>query len=144
MITPTAVYLMKNDWSQANYKVGISNRPARREVEIQENYGVYTVLLATCWFPSKEEAQRAEHRWHQYLEEHQTDDHSGKEWFSLTTRQVEEFKKWARASAKADEMKRMFFSHGSRSTPVRSLVRQLFSSIPRQKNCPRIDVWHPN
>jgi predicted GIY-YIG superfamily endonuclease len=144
MITPTAVYLMKNDWSQSNYKIGVSNRPARREIEVQENYGVYTILLASCWFPTKQDALKAEQKWHKIFEHFRTDDHSGKEWFSLPSSRVEQFLNWAKPSSDEGAMKRLFFKYGSSTDEVRGLLKQLFRSFPQERLHRTIDVWHSN
>jgi Meiotically up-regulated gene 113 len=143
-MTPTAVYLMKNDWSQSNYKVGISNRPARREIEIQENYGVYTVLLAACWFPTKQDAERAEKKWHKILSEFRTDDHSGKEWFSLPDYKVDQFLNWAKLSSDEGAMKRLFFQLGNSNDKVKAHLSRLFRGIPGERPRQLIDVWHSN
>ena len=47
---PHAVYLMKNMWSDANYKIGFSNNPSRRGVEVEDQYGVEPKLSAPVGF----------------------------------------------------------------------------------------------
>lgn len=33
---PAAVYLMRNEWSASNYKIGMSNHPDRRHLEVED------------------------------------------------------------------------------------------------------------
>ena len=91
---PHAVYLMKNMWSDANYKIGFSNNPSRRGVEVEDQYGVEPKIICTCWFPTEFDARAAERIWHRRYENNRSEDHSGKEWFALTRTQVSEFEQW--------------------------------------------------
>lgn len=95
---PTAVYLMRNIWAEANYKVGIASVIDRRRFQIEETYQVAPVLVAAAWFPTKEAAACAERRWHKYFCAFQTDDHSGREWFALPLQAVQQFIEWSKMS----------------------------------------------
>ena len=95
MYDPTAVYLVRNIWAEANYKIGIASVIDRRKFQIEEQYGVGPMVVAAVWFPSRKAAQKAETLWHRYFKDSVTDDHGGHEWFSLTTSQLKEFTVWA-------------------------------------------------
>jgi len=95
MYDPTAVYLIRNIWAEANYKIGIASVIDRRKFQIEEQYGVGPMVVAAVWFPSRRAAQKAETLWHHYYKESTTNDHGGHEWFSLTNTQLDEFMVWA-------------------------------------------------
>lgn len=135
----TSVYLIFNSWSTANYKIGMSSNPARRIGEILVNYEVDPVLISTAWFTEEKAAQTAETWWHRYLSDYRTDDHSGDEWFALTTKQLSRYKRWSDQSrTQRDHLSWMLqASRDDRNTYDTSMLK----SIPRQNNPPRISVW---
>ena len=141
---PHAVYLMRNEWSEANFKIGISNRPFRRHLEVDDQYGVSSRIITTCWFPNRHFAGKAELIWHKRYNELQTDDHGGREWFSLGKTQIDEFCAWAELSMPGDALKQWLFRDGASYKEVKAFVSQLFNGIPKRHYHPSIDVWIRN
>jgi hypothetical protein len=139
---PCAVYLMRNEWADSNYKIGISCRPNVRDLEVRDQYkNVSTIVHATCWFPSSRFARKAETGWHRYFSEYRTDDHGGREWFSLTQFQVSKFLEWS-INAKSDhDLKHWLFADGARKSDVRDYQQFLLKSIPHRRRAPSVDVW---
>lgn len=137
----TALYLMFNDWSIANYKIGNSNLPGRRQAEICFSYGVEPRIITDVWFTSKEAAQRAELYWHRFFRDQQTDDHGGREWFSLTAADVEHFKSWADLGKSHKQITAWLFGTGAPRREQDAYNRTLLSAIPRRPHPPSIDVW---
>ena len=138
---PHAVYLMKNDWSESNYKVGFSNNPSRRSTEMEENYGVNPSIISTCWFPSEYDARAAELIWHRRFASYRSDDHGGREWFSLPSAHVDEFKEWCSHSPDHQELLDDLFKGGLTFHQVKILTDKLFKLIPKPQGTPRVDVW---
>ena len=135
----TALYLIYNDWSESNYKVGISSYPARRLGEIAVTYQVEPRLLNQAWFTSKSAAQKAEVSWHRFLSEFRTDDHGGDEWFALDRNTKERISDWCNSSRNFNGIMDWAFQ-----APVRELRNydwKMLRSIPYTKKVPSIDVW---
>jgi hypothetical protein len=141
-VSPTTVYLIRNVWSEANYKVGVTGNVPRRIAEIEEQYGVEAQLIDSCWFPTQQAAAAAEKIWHKILGQYQTDDHGGKEWFSLPARRVEEFRTWASLSMPGTALKRWLFVEGSSTAEVKAFLDKLFKALPKPKREESIDLWH--
>ena len=143
-MTISCVYLIHNEWSEANYKVGTSKSPSRRLGQIGETYDVEPVLLASAWFTAPKTAQKAETFWHRYLQDFTTDDHSGDEWFALTPQQVEMFCKWCDLSRSRVELADWLLKTGTTWKERGDYDYELIRRIPRQINPPSIDVWMNN
>jgi hypothetical protein len=129
----TAVYLLRNIWAEANYKVGIASVLDRRKWQIEESYGVGPVIVGSAWFPSRQDARQAEKLWHRYLRESRSDDHGGKEWFSLTPEQVKQFVTWLQLSP--DEAMLKLKLRAGQLTPAeaKTISTKLIRSIPHAK-----------
>lgn len=127
---PTAVYLMRNIWAESNYKVGVSSIPHRRVWQVEEQYGVGPMIVATVWFPTRYAATKAESLWHKYLNQYLTDDHGGKEWFCLPNAIVEEFLQWAKQSPDGVMLKLKAKAEKLTQSEVRRISTQLTRSIP--------------
>ena len=140
---PTAVYLIKNDWSDCNYKIGISNFPDRRSTELDVQYSnVYPILITSCWFPSTKTARKAEHHWHKYFASQLSDDHGGIEWFGLTEEHVSLFTDWAKMSMDGLDIKQWIFSKGATTQELSKYSKDLIKAIPSKRSVRRtIDVW---
>lgn len=138
---PHAVYLMKNLWSESNYKVGFSNNPTRRGVEVDHHYGVEPRILSTCWFPTEKDARAAEHIWHIRFKECRSDDHGGREWFSLTSLQVDEFTQWCSHSLDRLQLLDGLFKGHLNLNQVKQLTNRLFTLIPKPMPRDSIDLW---
>lgn len=143
-MTISCVYLIHNTWSEANYKVGMSQSPSRRIGQIGETYEVEPVLIAATWFTDAKTAQRAETYWHRYFQDFLTDDHSGKEWFALTPAQVEMFCKWCELSRSCVDLANWLFKTGATPKERGDYDHGLIRHIPRHKDPPSIDVWMNN
>jgi T5orf172 domain len=130
---PTAVYLFRNVWAEANYKIGIASIIDRRKWQIVEAYQVAPILVTAVWFPSRTAAKEAEKRWHQWFKDAWTDDHSGKEWFSLTDSQLKEFVTWAKYSPDEALLKLKHKSGLLTNDEAYSLTRNLLNSIPTHR-----------
>ena len=127
---PTAVYLMRNIWAEANYKIGVSSIPYRRVWQVEESYGVGPMIMATAWFPTRSAATKAERLWHQYLSEYQTDDHGGKEWFCLPQRFVDAFTDWASSSPDGVHLKLRAKAQTLSRKDANQISKSLIASIP--------------
>jgi hypothetical protein len=138
---PHAVYLMKNRWSEANYKLGFSRRPEIRKVEVDHDYQVDPHLLAVCWFPTERDARAAETIWHTRLACCRTDDHGGREWFSLNSTQVDEFVQWCSRSLSFENLLDGLFKGSFKRTDIRLYNDSLFTSIPGKMKQPKITIW---
>jgi hypothetical protein len=138
---PTAVYLIFNTWSVSNYKVGKTRNIPRRIAEIEEQYGVDARLITSCWFPTKKAAEAAEKIWHKILSQFFTDDHSGKEWFSLPSSQIELFRQWASLSLPKPQLVKWIFGKAPTTDEVRLFQDNLFKALPKRPNQPSVDVW---
>jgi hypothetical protein len=138
---PTAVYLIKNTWSVANYKVGITSNIPRRIAEIEDQYGVDAKLIYACWFPDKDSAKKAELFWHRHFADCLTDDHPGKEWFSLPPPAVKKFQIWSLASPSKQTILRKVYKMGLSMKALKRLSSQLVGLIPHHPSRASIDVW---
>jgi hypothetical protein len=142
---PTAVYLIYNTWSNANYKVGKTSNIPRRIAEIEDQYEVDARLIASCWFPTKMAAEAAERTWHKILSHFSTDDHRGREWFSLPSAQIEQFNNWAALSIPKPQLTKWLFGQSPSTDEVRRFQDMLFKAMPKRINQPSVDVWNnPN
>lgn len=139
---PHAVYLMHNEWSAANYKVGMSNNPDRRRNEIEEGYAnVLPKIITVCWFATEAQARKAENIWHRRFSKKLTDDQGGKEWFSLTDADIAEFQQWSSNSKSRIELVDFLFKDGANSREVYEYVGKLFNAIPRKFKRKTVEVW---
>ena len=135
----TALYLVFNDWSESNYKIGISSCPSRRLGEIAINYEVDPRVITQAWFSNERTAQIAETRWHRYFSDFRTDDHKGDEWFALPTKERQVLQAWSSTSL---PFSRIFdFAFQSSLCTIRNYDKSLLNSIPRRYAPPSIDVW---
>lgn len=134
---PTAVYLMRNIWAEANYKIGVSSIPHRRVWQVEEAYGVGPMIMATVWFPTRTAATKAERLWHQYLLDYRTDDHGGKEWFCLTSALVNEFLEWAKLSPDGTKLKLQAKAQRLSKSESYRLTKLLVDAIPTHAEQPR-------
>lgn len=140
---PCCVYLLRNEWSEANYKIGISNNPDRRCIEVRETYkNVLPKVLTTAWFPRKRSAFKAEQQWHRAEKMYLSDDHGGKEWFSLPQETVEMFTTWASQSLDLRALRHWLFAEGAKSDEIRDYTESLLRDIPRNYTRPMsINTW---
>lgn len=132
---------MWNTWSQSNYKIGFSNNPTRRGIEVDDQYGVNPKIISTCWFPSEFDARAAEKIWHKRYFDCRSDDHSGREWFSLTSSQVVEFKSWCNHSLPYKQLLDGLFKGQLSLKQVKDLSNTLFTHIPKPMPSDSIDLW---
>ena len=140
----TALYLMHNAWSESNYKVGISKSPPRRSGQVCTEYEVDPDIIKTVWFTCTQTARLAETYWHRYLQDFRTDDHSGKEWFALSSEYVQMFCKWSELSKSKTEIAKWLYNLGASTKQLGDYDFSLIKSIPRHKQPPSIDVWMNN
>jgi len=138
---PHAVYLMKNLWSESNYKIGFSKNPTRRGVEVDHQYGVEPRILSTCWFPTEKDARAAELIWHKRYKDFRSDDHGGREWFALKQSQVKEFTKWCSYSLDRLQLLDGLFKGHLNLKQIKQLTNDLFTHIPKPMPRTSIDLW---
>ena len=138
---PHAVYLMKNQWSESNYKIGFSNNPGRRGAEVDFQYEVQPKILSVCWFPTEKDARAAEKLWHRYLKDHRSDDHGGREWFSLTNEVIGMFKEWSENSISELALTDNLFKGLMNERQVRDYTSKLITTVPRERKQPLINLW---
>jgi hypothetical protein len=133
---------MHNAWSVANYKVGISKSPGRRQAEVTFAYEVEPVIKETVWFTSDSGAKQAERAWHKYLADLQTDDHGGKEWFSLSNNELQLFYDWAALSSTVEDLRYWLHQVGASRHEQDNYNHSLISKIPRKTIYhPSIELW---
>jgi hypothetical protein len=130
---PTAVYLMRNIWAEANYKIGVSSIPHRRVWQVEEAYGVGPMIMTLAWFPTRSAANKAEKFWHKLLAEYQTNDHGGNEWFCLPDSQVELFLSWAKNSPDGAMLKLKAKAGKLSRSESTKLTNKLINLIPTTK-----------
>jgi hypothetical protein len=139
---PHAVYLMHNEWSAANYKIGMSKNPDRRRNEVEEGYAnVLPKIITVCWFATEAQARKAENIWHRRFSKKLTDDQGGKEWFSLTDADIAEFQQWSSNSKSRVQLIDWLFKDGASSKDVYHYVGNLFNAIPRKHARRTVEVW---
>jgi hypothetical protein len=145
-MTITSVYLVYNEWSAANYKVGMTNSSPRRIGQILDEYGVEPKLISRVWFTTKAAARAAEKMWHKFLSEFQTSDHGGKEWFSLSPAHVQRFTDWANSGSTYNQLSYWLYFQGASDSDAEAYDEGLLKTIPRSYTPPRrtIDVWMNN
>ena len=97
-IDQCALYLIQ-DTQSGDYKIGISNNPRERKKEIKQQYNVGDLKgISITWFLTREEALKWESKFHDKFKLWHSPARGGKEWFSLSARQVNDFIKWMRES----------------------------------------------
>ena len=95
-----ALYLIQ-DTISGDFKIGISNNPAERKKEIRNQYNVGDLRgISITWFLTRNEALFWERKFHQKFKFWHSPERGGKEWFSLSSKQVNDFIMWMRASTK--------------------------------------------
>jgi hypothetical protein len=73
-------------------KIGLSVDPTRRCQQISRSYDVGTLYVAgVCWFNSKDIALLHERSFHRMYRTRQSTERGGREWFSLSLNEVEDF-----------------------------------------------------
>ena len=99
-IEQCALYLIQNKIS-GDYKIGISNNPRERKKEIRLEYNVGELKgISITWFLTRNEALYWEEKFHEKFKFWHSPARGGKEWFSLSSRQVNEFIEWMRNNTK--------------------------------------------
>lgn len=140
----TAVYLMHNAWSEANYKVGVSKAPPRRSGQVCIEYEVDPDIIQTVWFTCEKSARLAEKYWHRYLQDFRTDDHSGKEWFALSQEYVQKFCRWSDNSMSKNHIIKWLYNLGASKQALADYDYGLLKTVPRHTMPPTIDLWMNN
>jgi regulator of PEP synthase PpsR (kinase-PPPase family) len=132
-MTITSVYLVYNEWSAANYKVGMTNSSPRRIGQILDEYGVEPKLITRAWFTTKKAAKTAEKLWHKFLSQFQTSD----------VDQVQRFADWANSGATYNDLSHWLYFQGASDSDSDAYDDRLIKAIPRSYTPPRrtIDVW---
>ena len=93
-----ALYCVR-DKTSGDVKIGISNNPQRRLVEISETYNVGSVeILSTIWFFTRKEALKFESHFHSKYKNKHSSVRGGREWFRLTREEVLSFLNWVKIS----------------------------------------------
>lgn len=86
-----AVYIIA-DMLSGDVKIGVSVDPERRCQQIAKSYAVGTLYIAgVCWFDSKSKAHMHERSFHKMYSARRSAERGGREWFSLTLSEVEDF-----------------------------------------------------
>jgi len=97
-IEQCALYLIQ-DTISGDYKIGISNNPGERKKELRIEYNVGELKgISITWFLTRNEALYWEGKFHEKFKLWHSPARGGKEWFSLSSRQVNEFIEWMRSS----------------------------------------------
>ena len=87
----TAVYIIA-DMLSGDIKIGVSVNPENRCKQVSKLYAVGTVcVVSVCWFNSKEDAHKHERSFHRMYRSRRSDERGGREWFSLTSHEIEAF-----------------------------------------------------
>ena len=87
----TAVYIIA-DMLSGDIKIGVSVNPETRCKQVANSYAVGSVhLVSVCWFESKKDAHKHERSFHRMYKSKHSEERGGREWFSLTSNEVDEF-----------------------------------------------------
>lgn len=87
----TAVYIVA-DLLSGDIKIGVSVHPEVRCKQIAKSYAVGTVHLAcVCWFKTRADAFKHERSFHKMYSSRRSEDRGGREWFSLTSIEINDF-----------------------------------------------------
>jgi hypothetical protein len=93
-----ALYLVF-DRGSGDVKIGISNNPDRRIQEIARHYKVKSVsVVDVTWFTQREQAAHFEREFHRRYRAKRSLLRGGREWFSLSSSEIEGFLQWMRYS----------------------------------------------
>ena len=93
-----SLYIVEDTLS-GDVKIGISNNPKERKNEIEEQYNVGKVRgISITWFFTRKEALYWESKFHKKFSHKHSPSRGGKEWFTLTTEEINQFVGWMRES----------------------------------------------
>lgn len=139
---PNAVYLMKNNWSDNNYKIGYSNNPTRRRQEVEENYdNVDPRIITEVWLPTTQYARKIEARWHKRFKKNLSNDHGGREWFTLTTKEIQAFLEWSEQSMNERALQDFLFRDAASKQSVYEYCYSLLDTIPHVTKKRVVETW---
>lgn len=127
---PTAVYLFHNEEAAGDYKVGLSDSTLRRQIQVRDTYQVSPAVICSAWLPSRKAAFAAETKWHQYFTALRSSGYSGREWFSLTNLDVDQFTTWAESAPGAAELRLLKQAGKLSGYQIDNLTRRLLNTIP--------------
>ena len=86
-----SLYIVEDTLS-GDVKIGISNNPKERKKEIEEQYNVGDVRgISITWFLTRKEALFWENEFHKKFRLKHSPARGGREWFSLTSEEVNDF-----------------------------------------------------
>ena len=89
-----SLYIVEDTLS-GDVKIGISNNPKERKKEIEEQYNVGDVRgISITWFLTRKEALFWENEFHKKFRLKHSPERGGREWFSLTSEEVNDFVNW--------------------------------------------------
>ena len=93
-----SLYIVEDTLS-GDVKIGISNNPKERKNEIEEQYNVGKVRgISITWFLTRREALYWESQFHKKFKFKHSPARGGKEWFTLSLEEINEFVEWMRES----------------------------------------------
>ncbi len=93
-----ALYIVEDTLS-GDVKIGISNNPKERKNEIENQYNVGEVRgISITWFLTRKEALYWESEFHKKFRTKHSPSRGGKEWFSLSVRDINQFVEWMQES----------------------------------------------
>lgn len=93
-----SLYIVEDTLS-GDVKIGISNNPKERKKEIEDHYNVGKVRgISITWFLTRKEALYWESEFHKRFRYKHSPARGGKEWFSLTSEEINQFVEWMRES----------------------------------------------
>ena len=89
-----SLYIVEDTLS-GDVKIGISNNPRERKKEIEEQYNVGVERgISITWFLTRKEALFWESEFHKKFRLKHSPARGGREWFSLTSEEVNDFVNW--------------------------------------------------
>ena len=93
-----SLYIVE-DTISGDVKIGISNNPKERKEEIEEHYNVGKVRgISITWFLTRKEALHWESEFHKKFKLKHSPKRGGKEWFTLSSEEINQFVEWMRKS----------------------------------------------
>jgi hypothetical protein len=96
------MYVIASGWNDGVYKIGISQHPKTRLDQIKRDYDVpHAYIVETMDVPSREEVFAVENALHERFDAQRAEHYKGREWFELSTSDLNELKTMYKAESNA-------------------------------------------
>ena len=96
------MYIIASGWNDGVYKIGISQHPKTRLDQIKRDYDVpHAYIVETMDVPSRDEVFAVENALHERFDAQRAEHYKGREWFELSTSDLNELKAMYKADSNA-------------------------------------------